>query len=742
MRLVGSGNGVRKGKVAKTLVKIAGVVAIAAFFSAFYCWGFWDVMGAMKRVPVGIVNLDEGASVGGKTMNLGADIVEAAQESEDATFVSLDKSAMDNGIEASGYLIVFEIPSDFSQRVASGQSGLPSVADLTMFKNERYNFIYSQFASRITGALETSIYQQIAKAYTTGAYEGLFSARDGFSDAAAGMQKIEGGASDLADGLASAAAGARTASEGAFSLASGSAALASGVGSAAGALDAASSGASQLKSASSQLGSGLSSLSAGLSDGSAQLSGAQVGLETLSAKLDSAGDTAGALASGAAGAKQCYQAAQAAIASGGSYGGLTANEWVAQGDAALDQVAGGASELAAGLSEASDSSGLAARGVGKAASQLDASVAAIGSADVHGETLAYAAGSIDAGLSTLTAGLAGSRSSMEALRTGAEAIASGNSELAGKLPVLTSGLNSAQNGSAALVDGSSQLQSALSEGAGSIGENLHAGAEEMGEYVASPTETVTKTYGELDYYGQGFSPFFMTTALWLGSLLIFFVIDPLAPKAAGLGRFRTVLGRLPLYMGMCLLEAAAVVASSIWHWRGRRIRAVSACVRGDRVRHQLLLHADDAVPERGFRPGREGVCGCDPHLAAGVFGRHVANRSWRGLSGDDAAMATVHIFGGRLARGDYLLQCRHGALGSVGSSGDGPGLPCLFASVVAAGRKAPRCRSRRVLLVPHGAGRAGADGMRRTVIARGSDALRMRQSVRGRLLGGFAANGP
>lgn len=562
MRPVSSDNGVRKGKVAKMLIKIAGVVAIAAFFSAFYCRGFWDVMGAMKRVPVGIVNLDEGASVGGKTMNLGADIVEAAQESEDATFVSLDRDAMDGGIEASGYLIVFEIPSDFSKRVASGQSGLPSVADLTIFKNERYNFIYSQFASRITGALETSIYQQIAKAYTTGAYEGLFSARDGFSDAAAGMQKIEGGASDLTDGLASATAGARTASEGASSLASGSAALASGVGSAAGALDAASSGASQLKSASSQLGSGLSSLSAGLSDGSAQLSGAQVGLETLSAKLDSAGDTAGALVSGAAGAKQCYQAAQAAIASGGSYGGLTANEWVAQGDAALDQVAGGASELAAGLSEASDSSGLAAQGVGKAASQLDASVAAIGSADVPGETLAYAAGSIDAGLSTLTAGLAGSRSSMEALRTGAEAIASGNSELAGKLPVLTSGLNSAQNGSAALVDGSSQLQSVLSEGAGSIGENLHAGAEEMGEYVASPTETVTKTYGELDYYGQGFSPFFMTTALWLGSLLIFFVIDPLAPKAAGRGRFKTVLGRLPLYAGMCLLEAAAVVVAA------------------------------------------------------------------------------------------------------------------------------------------------------------------------------------
>lgn len=151
---------------------------------------------------------------------------------------------------------------------------------------------------------------------------------------------------------------------------------------------------------------------------------------------------------------------------------------------------------------------------------------------------------------------------MKTLGVGAEAIASGNNELAGSLPALTSGLGSAQSGSAALADGSAQLQSALSEGAESIGRSLHASAEEMGEYIESPTEAVTKTYGELDYYGQGFSPFFMTTALWLGSLLIFFVIEPLAPKADGRGRFKTVLGRLPLYAGMCLLEALTVVAAA------------------------------------------------------------------------------------------------------------------------------------------------------------------------------------
>lgn len=686
MQLAGSVDGARKGRTAKMAIKVVGVVAIVAFFSAFYCWGFWDVMGAMKSVPVGIVNLDEGACAGGKVVNLGADIVEAAQESEDATFVSLDKDAMADGIEASGYLIVFEIPSDFSQRVVSGQNGLPSVADLTIFKNERYNFIYSQFASRITGALETSIYQQIAEAYTVGAYEALYSARGGLSDAAVSMQEIEGGASDLADGLAFAAAGAQTASEGASSLASGSSALALGVGSAQDALDAASSAASQLKSASSQLSSGLSSLSSGLSDGSVQLSSVQGGLETLSVKLDSAGDSADALSSAAVSAKRCYQAAQAALASGGSYDGFAADEWMAQGDAALDRVAGGASELAAGLSGASDSAELAAEGVGRAAFRLDASVAAIGSVEVPDKTLAYAAGIVDAGLGSLETGLAGSRSSMETLGEGAETIASGNGELAGSLPELASGLTSAQSGSTALDGGSAQLQTALFEGAKSISENLHASAEEMGDYIASPTETASETYGELDYYGQGFSPFFMTTALWLGSLLIFFVIEPLAPKAEGRGRFKTVLGRLPLYTGMCLLEATAVVAAAYGIGvadaygpsplvYGATAFAISFCF-------MLMMQCLNMV---------FGLVG---KALAVVLGWYVAYCSWRGLSGDDAAMAAVHVLGGCLARGDYLLQCRHGAFGSVGSFGDGPGVPCLLASAVAGSRKAPRCRCR------------------------------------------------
>lgn len=82
----------------------------------------------------------------------------------------------------------------------------------------------------------------------------------------------------------------------------------------------------------------------------------------------------------------------------------------------------------------------------------------------------------------------------------------------------------------------------------------------MGEYVSDPTDTTKYDRGGMDYYGQGFAPFFMTTALWLGALLLFFVVEPFYPVRKHASRMRTIFGRLPYYAAVCALESAAVVA--------------------------------------------------------------------------------------------------------------------------------------------------------------------------------------
>ena len=119
-------------RAALTIAKAVAVALVVGLFSAFYCWGFWDPAGAMKHVPVGIVNLDEGAVANGEDVNLGADITRHAVEGDAANFVELDADALDEGVENSGCLLVFEIPERFSRDVMSGTDGAVSYTHLTL----------------------------------------------------------------------------------------------------------------------------------------------------------------------------------------------------------------------------------------------------------------------------------------------------------------------------------------------------------------------------------------------------------------------------------------------------------------------------------------------------------------------------------------------------------------------------------------------------------------------------------
>src|SRR5690242_5817625 len=68
---------------AKSLWIVSGVItgALALLFTVFYVGANIDPAGHMKNLPVGLVNSDQGAGVGGKQVNLGAQITESIKRS-------------------------------------------------------------------------------------------------------------------------------------------------------------------------------------------------------------------------------------------------------------------------------------------------------------------------------------------------------------------------------------------------------------------------------------------------------------------------------------------------------------------------------------------------------------------------------------------------------------------------------------------------------------------------------------
>lgn len=597
---------------AHSKMAIAAFIAVPlliGFFSMFYVSSFFDPVDQMKQLHVAVINQDAGVTVDGKQSNYGDDMVEAILDNDSVVWEERPESLLEEGLENTDYYMALVIPEDFSSQIAAGQVGDAQVANVTFWRNERKNYVLSSLASKINTQLETTIQQMVSAQYTSALESGLQTAADGYGDAATGASAIKDGAATLTDGLNTAvsgtatlqtgadslAQGAASASQGAQQLASGTASLqsateqlpdktaqlSSGVSFAAQGMQAAASATSTMETASSTVTSGLTSLGQGLYAGSTNLSELSSKLGQASASIGDS-STSGTLRGGASSAASCISAASAAEASGGSYGGKTTQEWLALATSAIDGVDGGLATLQAGIDSASD-------GAATAAGTLTEASATIGSPDQQGQTLAYASGQITAGLSSLSEQLSASQSSMAQLEEGASSLAeasktlnssiasinsgasslssgnaslaSGSSELASNVPTLQSGLQSAADGSSSLESGASELGNALSDGQSTIADSLPSDQDSFAEYVADPVDVTDEVYGALGYYGLGFAAFFITMALWLGSLVIFFVADPFPAPGVQAGRFGVVFGRFPLFMLYGLVEVLAILAA-------------------------------------------------------------------------------------------------------------------------------------------------------------------------------------
>lgn len=575
-----NGKGISTNGKRAQVAKVVGVVLVIALFSGFYCWVYFDPVGAMKKIPVGIVNLDKGATVNGKHQNFGDKIVDAVMENDQMKWTELDKDDLSDGFENSGYLMVFEIPEDFSEKVCAGQESTPKAADMVVYRNMRYNFLFSQFTSKVVTLFESKVNGQIANAYVKGAYNGLSNARDGFTQAADGASNLKSGSETVVQGALRLASGTETLATGTNQLAAGTKELqsqsatlpsktqklSSGMDTLASNLKKASKSAAKLQEGSDKVTAGIESASQSLSSGASDLNGLDTQLQNAADKIGTA-DESSTLAGGAATTEQCLKAAQAAEAAGGMYGGRTTAQWLALAQKANSSVSEGLSQMKTGISTAAQATGKASAGLNSAAEKLGSSSTQEGTLAAGSATISQGLGKLASGLdspsiNTLQKGMQTLASSSQSLVSGIGQVNDASQKIASESGTLDANTGKLASSLPQLVSGSGKLQTSLQNGADTISDSVHASGSEMGLYAADPSNMDEETYGELDYYGQGFSPFFMTTALWLGSLLLFFVVEPFWPKRRHAGRMRTVLGRLPLYAIVCALESLAVVLTA------------------------------------------------------------------------------------------------------------------------------------------------------------------------------------
>ena len=268
------------------LISMAVISFIPILYSGFFLGSIWDPYGQTKNLPVAFVNEDKGASLNGKSLNIGESVEKKLKDNHDLGWEFVSKQQADEGVNNGHFYAVVTIPSDFSQKAASITESEPQQAVINFTTTPAKNYIGSLVSNQAAAKVKSSVSEQITQAYAKGILEnldklgvGLDTAANGASTLHDGLGRLQSGAQTYVGGVKQLAANQQSLTGGLAQLSDGSRKLQAGLGQLSNNLPTESQ-LSQLSDGMKQLQSGINQLNASVSNPSPVLMAQQNKVET------------------------------------------------------------------------------------------------------------------------------------------------------------------------------------------------------------------------------------------------------------------------------------------------------------------------------------------------------------------------------------------------------------------------------------------------------------------------------
>src|SRR5690625_2887551 len=548
------------------IIILTALAFIPLIYASLLVWSVKDPTGSLDTMSAAIVNEDSPATIDDEELTLGDDLTDELLDSDDGfAWETMSQSAADTALEDGDIRAILTIPEDFSASAASLGDDDPLEAaksQLTITTNDASNMIVGNIAATVGETVRTTVSQQvgeeflnqvtvgfndIAEALTDaadGAHElsdGTDSAHSGAGDLVVGLDALTDGAYDLSDGASQLAAGTAEASEGSTQLSDGLAELndkTSGLPDTARTID----------SEANNIAGRIQDLAGALDNAASEVTGIVSGLEDaldkaegLKGTADNVLESADSLTDGTGGVATDSQELledwdnlsedqrKAALQDIANDAG-TAQDNVASvrdgaeslADDASALLGDGSSSGLTGLTE--DSQDIQAildeayQGADKASegSRLlyegaDRLTAASGTLVEGADELAGAIGTASSASSELSDGLVTLRDGAAELDDGTDQLVSGTSDAASGAGDLHSGLGD-------LDEGANELTTGLDDGKDEVPTYTDEESDHLASTAADPVELNDRRTHEVEGYGWGLAPYFMSLALWVGAM--------------------------------------------------------------------------------------------------------------------------------------------------------------------------------------------------------------------------------
>ncbi|OCT16147.1 hypothetical protein A8709_01490 [Paenibacillus pectinilyticus] len=570
------------------IITFLAIGLVPLLYSGFLIKGTWDPYGQLEKLPIAVVNLDQGAELEGKPRNIGNDFVEELHKNNSFSwgFVSAKDAAL--GMTNNQYYATITVPATFSADAASITSTTPKQAEIIYESNSFYNFVAGQLGETATKELKNQLSKTLTEAYSTSILSQFETISKGLGDASKGASDIQTGAQALSDGIGKVqsnlvilASGSKQLDDnvgllqkGANQLSAGSLEVSKGAASLA-------SGASQLQAAGTQLEQGAQKTLSGSSDLVKGLQASQTGADQLASGLTSSsagskqlveGLTSSSKASSdlASGSEQVASGLEAFVA---AHKELASDATVTKLLAASKQVAEGNKKLNEAQKQLLSGSQTLATGTQKletGATQLQAGQ----------KQLVTGATQLQAGQQQLADGLHTFNSKLPALsaggtklQSGAAQVSTGASDLANGVGQMAAGINKVASGAAQLSAGATELNAGapkLVDGSGQLATKLNDAAKETAavkaddatiKMLAEPVKITANDDRKVKLYANGIAPYFISMALFAGALVFTTIFAARTSSIPGASGLRLLVSKLSTFSLMSLFQS--LIASTV-----------------------------------------------------------------------------------------------------------------------------------------------------------------------------------
>ncbi|MBS0979017.1 YhgE/Pip domain-containing protein [Levilactobacillus brevis] len=143
------------------LVTILIFCFIPLVYSLSMIYSSWDPYATknMRRLPIAVINDDEGVYSNGKNLNIGNEIERDLKKNSKAGWVFVNEWQGNNGLNNGKYYALIQIPNDLSSKIVSVKTSNPQQATVTYQVNQKLNAA----ATKISSEIGNDLHEQLRK---------------------------------------------------------------------------------------------------------------------------------------------------------------------------------------------------------------------------------------------------------------------------------------------------------------------------------------------------------------------------------------------------------------------------------------------------------------------------------------------------------------------------------------------------------------------------------------------------